>query len=268
MLSPAFHLTFMPERRYLAAILEYAALGKEGTLMEMAYETGIPIGKSPNTGKMPAILRYTQGMGLIEVKEGDVKRPVLTAFGRAVYQQDRFMGEPLTQWLLHFNLCRSDIGAQTWNAVFAHGLLGASFTKERFEEYLSTVFGGKNRTGPLVVTYLDDAALGRAAVLRAEGLIKRSKAPLLSSYSSAYSAHLLSLMEAFFPQDSQVTVNDLNEASRWFDISFWSESEVDAALVMMSETGNVSVDRHMRPWIIEKRKLSEQVWPTAWDCLS
>ena len=52
MLSLSFHLTFAPERRYLAALLEYAALGKSGSMREMADDTGIPMGES--TGKLPA----------------------------------------------------------------------------------------------------------------------------------------------------------------------------------------------------------------------
>ena len=44
MLSLNFHGTFIPERHYIADFLDYVAAGKEGSLLEMAEETGIPNG--------------------------------------------------------------------------------------------------------------------------------------------------------------------------------------------------------------------------------
>ncbi|MGI6640454.1 MAG: DUF4007 family protein [Limnochordia bacterium] len=267
MLPISFHLSFSPERRYLASMLDYAALGRQGSFSEISDATGIPTGRS--TGKVPAILGYAQGMGLIEVVGEGSKMPILTDFGRAVYYQDRYLGEELTQWLVHFNLCRNDIGAVAWNSVFARGMLGASFTRAQLEEYLVGLFGKKAKIGPMLVTYSDDAALSRAGVLKVEGdSILRNKAPLLRSYARAYSAHLLSLLEVFFPSAVQVTATDFNDATRWFDVCFWKEPEVETALTMLEETGNISVDKHMRPWIIEKRRRSAEVWPTAWDDLA
>jgi len=247
--------------------MEYAASGKSGSFKEISEETGIPMGES--TGKLPAILSYAEGMGLIETDSTSVKQPVLTDFGRAVYQEDRFLGEEITQWLVHFNLCRRDIGAIAWNKVFAQGMLGASFTKTQLEDYLVGVFGGKNRTGPMLVTYYEDAALLRAGILKIDGeTICRSKVPLISSFSTAYSAYMLSLIEVFFPSETQVTVTDFNEVTQWFNICFWNESEIEIALTMIGETGNISIDRQMRPWIIEKRRSSVELWPTIWDYLA
>ncbi len=268
MLGPSFHATFMPERRYLTAILDYAAAGKAaGSMKEMSEETGIPMGES--SGKQPAILRYAQAMGLVELGDSTVIRPVLTDFGRAVYEEDRFLGEELTQWLVHFNLCRGDIGAETWHYVFAKAMLGATFNKMQLEEYLVGIFGGKNRVGPMLVTYSDDAALARAGVLSVEGAsIVRSKAPLVKSFAYAYSAYLLSLMEAFFSRETQVTVTDFSHKTEWFNVCFWAEHEIETALTMMADTGSISVDRQMRPWIIERRGTSYELWSQVWDDLA
>lgn len=267
MLPINFHRTFSPERRYIAAILNYAALGKEGTYNDIALDTGIPMGKS--TGKVPAILDYAKGMGLIELNSinGQLKKPVLTSFGRVTYSEDKFLGEEVTQWLAHMNLCRSDIGAKAWRAVFAEGRLGGSFTKEQLEEYLVNIFGsGKGRTGPLLVTYMDDAALARAGVLSVRSnIITRGKAPLTDIYAIPYSAYILSLIETFFPGQTQVTINDFNKKTRWFDICFWKQSEVDIALTMIEKAGYISIDRQMRPWIIETKVFSDKVWTHIWD---
>jgi hypothetical protein len=132
MLPLNFHKTFIPERRLIAALLEYAALNKQGDYQNISKETGIPMGKS--SGKVPAILDYARGMGLLILENeqaGSIKKPVLTSFGKVVYLEDKFLGEKMLQWLVHMNLCRNDIGAKTWHEVFAKGrsILGTAFTR-------------------------------------------------------------------------------------------------------------------------------------------
>ncbi len=271
MLPINFHQTFIPERRLIGALLHYAALGKQGTYQEISAETGIPTGES--SGKVPAILSYARGMGLIELAEstGAVRRPQLTALGRVVYLNDRYLGEKVTQWLVHMNLCRGDIGAQVWRCAFAEGrrILGYSFTRAQLEGYLGGVFGpGTDRIGPLLRAYLDDAALARARVLSgSEDLVERHKAPVLESFATAYSAAVLELMETHFPGQMQVTLTDLNERTLWFDICLWSDDDVEQVCLLLERKGFVAVDRQMRPWILEKRAQAESVWPRIYDDL-
>ena len=97
------------------------------------------MGKS--NGKLPAIIDYARGMGLIEVHTGAIKGtkvPQLTSLGKAVFTEDKYLGEEVTQWVLHMNLCRSDIGALAWNAVFVKGRssLGSHFDTQQLEDYL------------------------------------------------------------------------------------------------------------------------------------
>jgi hypothetical protein len=95
MLPLNFHKTFIPERRLIAALLEYAALNKQGDYQNISKETGIPMGKS--SGKVPAILDYARGMGLLILENeqaGSIKKPVLTSFGKVVYLEDKFLGTP------------------------------------------------------------------------------------------------------------------------------------------------------------------------------
>jgi len=60
-----FHKTFKPERQYITAMLRFAASGQEGNCQFIAASTGIPTGSS--SGKVPAILDYCRGMGLIRL---------------------------------------------------------------------------------------------------------------------------------------------------------------------------------------------------------
>jgi hypothetical protein len=271
MLSRNFHRTFIPERRLIAALLEYAALGREGTLHEISEETGVPMGRS--TGKMPAILDYCKGMGLLSVKSGcrkQHKKPVLTSFGETVYLNDRFLGEELTQWLAHLNLCRNDIGAIVWNKVFANStyVLGSSFSSSQLEDYLISHFGkgSKNRTGPLLSVYSDDAAFARAKVLKADGdMIIRNKTPIISTWATAYSAFILELLQAFFPKQFQVTITDFAAKTYLFDVCLWQEADIESVLSFVEMKGFVSIDRQIRPWIIERRADCERVWPLVFN---
>ncbi len=269
MLPINFHKTFVPERRLIGALLHYAALGKQGTYQEIGDETGIPMGES--TGKVPAVLDYARGMGLVELadEKGAVKRPLLTPLGRVVYSEDRYLGEKVTQWIAHMNLCRGDIGAHAWWSAFAEGrrVLGSSFTRAQLENHLIDTFGsGIDRTGPLIRTYTDDAALGRAGVLACSGdLVERRRAPVLDSSATAYSAMVLTFMEVHFPTQVQVTIEDLADKTLWFDTCLWEQDDVEQVCLLLQNKGFVAVDRQMRPWILEKRATAEAVWPRIFD---
>lgn len=268
-----FHKTFIPERRFIAALLEYAAQGKSGTYADIASDTGIPMGRS--TGKVPAILDYAQGMGLIELANSgkkSIKQPGLTSFGRIVYLEDRMMGEPLTQWIAHLHLCLPDTGAKAWYLVFGKGrsIIGSTFTLDQLEGYLANEFGpGKRRTGPLVRTYTDDAALGRAHVLDQEDVaIVRQKAPLIEEYATGYAAFAITLIDRLGRGTVQVTAAELNERCLWFDSCLWGPAEVETGLALIEKTGYLSVDRQMRPWILEKKSDASEVWAAMYKLLA
>jgi hypothetical protein len=267
-----FHKTFVPERRLIGELLHYAALGKAGSYQEISAETGIPMGES--TGKVPAILDYARGMGLVELEGeggGGTKKPVLTPFGRILYTEDRYMGLALSQWMAHIQLCRGDTGAKAWQAVFAKArwVLGSEFDKEQLENYLIGVFGpGGNRTGPLVRTYLDDAALSRARVLVEEGdQIARQKAPTTDSYAGAYSAIVLALMEAHFPGEAQVTLSEFDKRTLLFDACLWGQEDVETVCGLLDRKGIVTLDRQMRPWILERKAAADGAWARIYDDL-
>lgn len=271
MLPLSFHQTFISERRLITAILDYAAMGKQGNYQEISSETGIPMGKS--SGKVPAILAYAEGMGLIKImKKGAVTKPILTHFGKAVYAEDKYLSESTVQWLAHMNICRNDIGARAWHAVFAQGrnIIGTSFSREQLEEYLVGIFGkGKRRIGPLISTYIQDAGLQRANVLSVNGnKIVRNKAPTLESYSVPYSAHILSLMDAYFKNQNQITFSDFNKKTLWFEICLWSQSDIERIFTFIEQKGYISIDRQMHPWIIEKNAKADKVWAHIWDEIS
>jgi len=267
-----FHKTFIPERRLIAAILDFAEKDGEGNFQDISADTGIPMGKS--TGKVPAILDYANGMGLISIekkKEG-IRKPILTPFGAIVNNEDRFLSEEITQWIAHMNLCRGDIGARSWHEIFAKGrnILGSSFTKQQLESYLVNTFGkGKDRMGPMLIMYADNASFSKASVLSVHNNdVVRKKAPMTDVFALAYSAYILSLLETYFPGDNQITVTEFNVKTLWFDICLWNQTDIENVLRIVQGKGFVSVDRQMQPWIIEKMATSSDVWPIIYNELA
>jgi hypothetical protein len=270
MLSLNFHRTFIPERHFIAALLEYAALERKGSFQEISQETGIPMGKS--TGKLPAIMDYCKGMGLIELKKSKEKRekwPILTPLGKTIYEEDKYLGEILSQWIVHINLCRSDIGARVWHEVFAKGkdILGVSFTKQQLSDYLISIFGaGKDRIGPLITAYTDDAALGRAKILTIhEDLIVRNKAPIMPSWTVPYSVLIITLIDKFFSNENQVTITDFNKKTQMFNICSWQEADIVQLFSYIETKGLVAVDRQVKPWILEKRADAGEMWASVFN---
>ncbi|WP_073235620.1 hypothetical protein [Desulforamulus putei] len=265
MLPINFHKTFLPERRLLAALLEYAALGGEGSYQEISQATSIPMGRS--TGKVPAILDYARGMNLVTLGRSSgsgKKKPRLTGFGQAVYTGDRHLGRPLVQWLAHMHLCLPRGGAAAWHLVFVSGRasLGSRFSAAQVEQYLVEHFGpGRSRTGPLLRTYLEDAALGRAGVLsQRQGEVVRCRAPLDVQCALPYAAFVLELWERFFSGRGQITVDELVAETGWPDICLWSCQELEQALEWMEQSGLLALDRQRRPWILEKRATATEAW--------
>ncbi len=175
-----FHQTFIPERQYIASLLRFVAAGQRGTDQNISEQTGIPVGKS--SGKVPAIISYCSGMGLIKIQKIDDYRKKafeFTPFGRAVLLEDSDLSEELTQWIAHLHLCRQNGGAEIWYLSFNKGfsVLGLEFTEQDLIGFLERNCGKRNKSliGPLIRTYEEPAALQIAHVLthQTETILKR-----------------------------------------------------------------------------------------------
>jgi hypothetical protein len=239
----------------------------------MSSATGIPMGES--SGKMPAILDYCRGMGLVSLRESGIagyKEIKLTSFGRAVVFEDPHLSEELTQLLCHMNLCRSDRGADLWYVVFNAGsnMLGSSFTQDTLLKYLDGIYGQKKRSpiGPLIRAYTEGAALEKSGVLRQSGEeIQRVPLSLRVVYVRGYGAWLISQLEAHFPQTRQVTVDDFEKAVGMKNVTLWSSDKLEEILFSVERKGLISVDRHMRPHVLIKKANPATVWDHVYEDL-
>jgi len=251
--------------------LKFAASGSEGTDQEISDCTGIPVGKSD--GKVPAIVSYSSGMGLVRVTPGTYKssrKISVTEFGRSVLLEDTFLSEPLSQWIAHLHLCRRFGGAETWFQVFADGfeILGSRFSENQVENYLASRLGGRNRslTGPLLRTYSEPAAFGNSQILIGSvDSFSRNAAPLLPCFRLAYSAFFLSLWEDFFPKERQITLSDFESKTYWARSHGWRERDLKKALTMIKETGAISLDTHIWPYALLKLQSQAHYWRLIYD---
>jgi len=261
-----FHRTFKPERQYINAMLRYAASGQKGHFQAIAAATGIPTGVS--SGKVPAILDYCRGMGLVRLTgsgRSSVKEPELTPFGRTVLLEDPYLKTSVSQWIAHLNLCSPVTGADVWYHTFFAGTqsLGMSFSRTKLESHLGVVYGTEKGglIGPLIGTYEDEAAFSVCGVLsEAEGMVIRRPAPVAAELGIGYGAWMLQLMSDHFPKRRQIPVTDLDTVAGWRTIPGWDVTSVLRVLELIERKGLVEVDRHMEPWLILPRVSPDATW--------
>jgi len=268
-----FHRTFKPERQYITAMLRFAASGREGDYQTIGAATGIPTGKS--TGKVPAILDYCRGMGLVQLgceERSAVKKPELTALGRVVLLEDPYLKTAVSQWIAHLNLCGPLTGADVWFRTFFEGRpsLGTSFERKDLESHLKLIYGaGKGGLiGPMIGMYEDDASFRICgALFEASGRITRKPAPISDEFGYAYGAWFLQLLADHFPKAAQVPITELDAKAGWRTIPGWDISSHQRVLQLIERKGLISVDRHMEPWLIRPAATVETAWKRIYDDL-
>jgi len=268
-----FHKTFKPERQYIKAMLGFSASGQEGDYQSIAVATGIPTGGS--SGKVPAILDYCRGMGLIRLtgqERSAVRKPELTHFGRVVLLEDPYLKVGVSQWIAHLNLCGPLTGADVWYHAFVPGTqaLGMSFDRSKLEAYLSLIYGVEKAglIGPMIGTYEDDAAFRVCGALtETSGRVVRKPAPVSDDFGFAYGAWLLQLMVDHFPKANQVTITDLDAKAGWRTIPGWDIGSHQRVLELIERKGLIDVDRHMEPWLLRPAAAADATWKRIFDDL-
>lgn len=268
-----FSKDFSPERRLLAQLLNFAAANGQGDKEAISAQTGIPTGKS--TGKVEPMIYYAYGMGLITAKkEASNWQLGLTALGQVIFQEDSFLSEPQTLWLLHLLLSRRD-GlsspaegiADAWFAVFAEGdyRLGKRFTQESFLDFLISRHGNKGYLKPVssivLRCYLEESCFGQISVLQktTDNFFIRQSAPLEKSFFPVYAAYFYLLWDELFNSDSQISLDLFSKESRCFAIMGWNETMIASWLDWMNDKGLVQIDRYTGSPVLLRLKRTNQV---------
>lgn len=260
-----FHQTFIPERRFINAILHFAAEAREGNIQEIAQATGIPTGLS--SGKVGPTIDYCRGMGLIAlpIERSSIKRPILTPFGRTVLLYDPFLKVSITQWIAHLNLCSENIGAELWYQTFWKGSfrLGKIYKRDDLETWLSNICDLKTARllGPMIRMYQEEASFSKCAALLENGKeLTRQSMPIKNEYSWGYAAWILDTVERIVEHGAQATISQLEDACGWLTLTGWSETDSMQVLELIQRKGAFQIDRNMKPWIIKAQTSAAEAW--------
>ena len=268
-----FHQTFIPERKNLSLLLETIEESIEISDKELSKLTGIPMGES--SGKLPSILAYAKGMDLITIS----KKPrviSLTNLGDAIKEEDLYITEDITQWILHLNLCRASGGSELWFQIFNKGIRNfiPKISREKLESYLQRHLGPnkKGYIGIPIATYTDPAALSLVDILKLnkeKNELFVHSAPLYDSYSNMYSYFFLYLWEnsPSLLNSQQLTINYYNEESYLFNILNFNKRQQEIFLANIENTGAIRIDKHMSPWIVIKKMKADDFVNTIYDLL-
>lgn len=272
-LAKNFHRTFIPERRYLGALLKYAADGGVYEIQKIAEATGIPTGVS--SGKSIPTADYCRGMGLVSLVEAVSKDAAptlsLTPFGRAVFLEDKFFKEPFTQWLAHLRLCNEWRGGDTWFYLFCEStpVFGNRAAATDAMKWISPQIGGKDpetAVSPTIRMYDDEASFAACgAIVRETKNLVWAVAPIRPEFAVGYAAWLAECMEFAGRGEGQVSIDELETQAGFARISRWSHSEVHQVLELLERKRLVEVDRHMHPWLVRFLHPSTTLWNRLYE---
>jgi len=268
-----FPQSFLPDRRLLAQLLTFAAANGEGDKEAISAQTGIPTGKS--TGKVEPMIYYAHGMGLITAKKAASHWQLgLTPLGQIIFQEDSFLSEPQTLWLLHLMLSRrytlsspATGVADAWFTVFAESdfRLGKRFTHARFLAFLIERHGDKGYLKSLsslvLRSYLAESCFGQIAVLQqsTDDFFIRQSAPLEKSFFPVYAAYFYLLWDELFNTDNQIALDLFSKQSRCFSIMGWNETMIATWLDWMNDKGLIQIDRYTGSPVLLRLQKTNQV---------
>lgn len=271
-----FPQTFLPDRRLLSRLLEFAAKNGSGDKETIGAETGIPTGKS--TGKVEPTIYYALGMGLISAaKKQGVWQLAATDLGRTVLREDPYFSERLTLWLLHLLLCRRfgteipAVGlADAWFALFAEGriLLGNVIDESTFYRLLIERHGNKGYLKGLSTLvprmYAERGSFGEAGILTpgadedGKPAWFRERAPFDRAFFPAYAALLFILWDSLFGADKQAEFAELGRETRLLALLGWDPCQAAEWLEWMASRGLVQLDRHTGSAVLLRLAETEQ----------
>lgn len=249
--------TFLPDRRLLARLLGFAAQGGGGTKFEIRDQTGIPTGES--TGKVEPMIWYAAGMGLIKPDlQADMWQVPLTTLGQVIFQEDPFLNERQTLWLLHLLLCRrlsrhSTQGvADAWFTIFADSQLrlGKTVNTDQAHKLLQERYGQlgylKALAGVLLRMYQESNAWGLAAILTISATSETYQfqaAPTETSYYPLYTTYLYLMWDSLFVNEQQIALDQFIQETRLLNTLRWEAKDLNTWLEWMVAYGWIQLDR-------------------------
>ncbi|MCW8885043.1 MAG: DUF4007 family protein [Motiliproteus sp.] len=255
-----FTQDFLPERRLICQLLNHAVDGACENKEQISEATGIPTGAK--SGKVEPMIHYSIAMGLLDAsKSGEDWTLSLTKLGRIILEEDPFLSEPVSLWMMHLMLCR--IGslelpargiADAWFALFGDGNVRLSdrFSQEAFTTFLNDRHGEKayikGLAGQVLRSYLEESCLGLTNALEtdkagSDSYYTRNTAPLSVEYYPAYAAFFFQLWDELYLDQKQVLLNEFFEKTHFLSQLGWDSRSTSDWLDWMVDKGKLQLDR-------------------------
>ena len=266
-----FHQTFAPEVDALAQIVRVASpemefLSKEETSSLTSITTGA------SSGKVVPNLYYAQAMGLIDLeKDGTNYKFKLTDLGEVLKYEDPYFIEDITKLICHINLVSLTSPAALWSFVFNKFIpqVPSPFTTEQLEKVAARYLEEKTvKLLPFRSTYNGNHSLKSIAPLVIEeDVFNVSPLPVLGDYRFVYSYALFNMWEELLGNESEITIDQLQNQLGFGKQFIWSEKQVYEALELIKEEGLIEINAQLSPITVIKKSSKNNVLDKLYSLL-
>ena len=251
-----FHKTFVLERDNIAKILAFVSTNPTADRQLIAEHTGIGIGKNVSDGKVRPTIQYAVYAGLLTPESSDNKSPItLTEQGSLMFENDPRLKSRVTQWAMHYFLCREENEALVWS-YFVHRFVPAhqQFDGETLSEGLRSNFVDLSEGGIadyrriLTSCYVDGNGLAKVGLIESHERNKylRGRASYPNASLAAYL--LAELWEAKHPDRAMVGADVLMLPGHFATTLNLSTGDVQHVLDDMTAAGFIRQSREAPPY--------------------
>ncbi len=257
-MSLSFHESFPLECENIAKLLAVVVEKPSVSNVEIAELTGLGIGKNPRKGLVQPTIEYADCAGLITV-EPRGRRINLTDVGRLIFERDRQMKKPVTQWVLHYHLSRIGSKAEAW-AYFVQEFLPQhqKFKRAEFEKSIEEKFGERAKLrsikpGLVLNSYTESRGLGLLRLLRESGREYAQARPNIPIPSYIIGYILAEIWDAQHPRWMMVDLDKLSEPGHLGPTIGLKDSDLQEQLNGLTQIGVIGQMREAPPFQVVKQ---------------
>lgn len=267
-----FHETFQPEMVYIARILELAADEFEGDKYRISEVTGIPTGEKK--GKVEPHIKYSNYMGLVEYTNNrGVYSLSLTKLGAEIWQQDRYMHEELTLWLLHYCMTRQDLGAPQWSYLVRriHEGFNTEISMSHITSMLQKDYGVSSSDAGKAVSVLKSSyttgAFSNIQYLEWDEKLRFKEKSEDVQFQYLYAYALLNSWEKLFLEKKEITLTEISDILCIGKVFGLNDEELDSVLSTLADNGIISINRQLFPITIIRTSSSAEMLNNIYSTL-
>lgn len=267
-----FHETFQPELTYISKVLELAVAGERGDKFQISALSGIPTGEKK--GKVEPHIKYAKYMGLIDYHvEKGIYTLSATKLGLKVWEQDKYLHELLTVWLLHYCISRDMFGAPQWEYIVKKANVG--FNLEVSNSHLNSLIqkefdisnGDVQKAFGVVKSSYMSGCFSSIYYLAWEDNLAYEEKSEQIEYEFLYAYALLDSWSMLFPEKTELTMPEITDDLMFGKVFGLSDDEIDAILESLQDKGVISINRQLFPITIVKTMDTEEAISNLYSML-